>query len=176
MSVMPDSLWPHGLQRASLPCPSLSPGVCSNSCPLNYLTISSSAAPSSFGLQSFPASGSFPMSWLFTSGGQSIGASASASVLPMNIQDCFPLGLTGFIFLLSKELLRVFSSTTIWKHRFFSTKLYFGEGNGSPLQYLLPGKFHRQRSLAGYSLWGRKESDMTQQTYTHASQFVKTQH
>ena len=86
------------------------PGVCSNSCPLSYLTISSSAAPSSFGLQSFPASGYFPVSWLLTSGGQSTGPSASASVLPMNIQDCFPLGL---IFLLSKELLRVFSSTTI---------------------------------------------------------------
>ena len=83
--VMSDFLWPHEMQHARLPFPSLSPGVCSNSCPLSqwcYITISSSATPFSFCLQSFPASGSFPMSWLFTSGGQSIGA--SASVLPMN--------------------------------------------------------------------------------------------
>ena len=89
-----------GLQHASLPCPSLSPGVCSDSCPLSwwwYPTISSSATPFSFCLQSFLASRSFPMSWLFESDGQSIGASASASVLPMNIQDCFLLGLTGWI-------------------------------------------------------------------------------
>ena len=87
-------------------CP-LSPGVCSNSCPLSWwchLTISSSAAPSSFCLQSFPASGSFPISWLFTSGGQSPGASASASVLPMYIQDWFPLGWTGLISFRSKEI------------------------------------------------------------------------
>ena len=97
---MSDSLWPHGLQHDRLPCPSLSPGVCSNSCPLSwwcYLTISSSATLFSFCLQSFPASGSFTMSQLFTSGGQSIGA--SASVLPMNIQNWFPLGLTGLIIL-----------------------------------------------------------------------------
>ena len=122
---MPDSLQPHGLQHARLPCPSLSPGVCSNSCPLSqwcYLSISSSAAPFSFCLQSFPASGSFPMSWLFASGGQSIGASALASVLPMNIQDWFPLGWTGFISLLSKWLSRVFSSIIIWKHQFFSAQ------------------------------------------------------
>ena len=119
---MPDSLQPHGLQHARLPYPSLSPGVCSNSCPLSQwcsLSISSSVAPFSFCLQSFPASGSFPMSWLFASGGQSIGASALASVFPMNIQDWFPLGLAGLI-LLSKGLSRVFSSTTIWKHQFFS--------------------------------------------------------
>ena len=108
------TLRPHGLEHTRLPCPSLSPGVCSDSYPLSqwcYLTISSSAALFSFCLQSFPASGSFPMSRVFTSGGQNIGASASASVLPMNIQGWFPLGLTGLISLLSKGLSRVFSST-----------------------------------------------------------------
>ena len=123
-SVMSDSLQPHGLQHARLPCPSLSPGVCSNSCPLNWWchpTISSSVAHFSFCPQSFPASGLFPMSQLFASGGQSIGASvsASASVLPMNIQGWFPLGLTGSISLLSRGLSRVFFSTTIKKHQFF---------------------------------------------------------
>ena len=100
----------------------LSPRVCSDSCPLSqwcYLTISSFADPFSFCLQSFPAPKCFPMSWMFASGGQSIGASASASVLPMNIQGWFHLGFTGLIFLQSKGLSRVFSSTTIWKHRFF---------------------------------------------------------
>ena len=105
-----------------LPCPSPIPGACSNSCPSSrwcHPTISSSVAPFSC-LQSFPASGSFPMFWrLFTSGGQSIGASASAAVLPMNIQDWFLLGLTGLISLLSKGLSRVFSSTIVWKHQFF---------------------------------------------------------
>ena len=94
---MSDSLWPHGLQHTRLPCPSLSPGVCSNSYPLRqwcYLTISSSAARLFFGLQSFPASGSFLTNWLFASGGQRIGPSAAASVLPMNIQGWFPLGCT----------------------------------------------------------------------------------
>ena len=102
-----------------LPCLSLSPRVCSSSCPLSwwcYLTISSSATLFSFCLQSFPASGYFPLSQLFASGGQSIGASTSASVLPMNIQDWLPLGLTALI---SKGLSRVFSSTTIGKHQFF---------------------------------------------------------
>ena len=97
---MSDSLKPHGLQCARFPCPSLCPGVCSDSCPLSrwcHLTISSSATLFSFCLQSFPASGSFPMSQLFTSGGQSIGVSASASVLPMNIQGWVPLGLTSLI-------------------------------------------------------------------------------
>ena len=113
---MSNSLWPHGLQRARFLCPSLSPRVCSNSCPLSqwcYLIISSSAASVSFCLQSFPASGSFPISQLLASGGQSIGASASALVFPMNIQDWFPLGLTGWISLQSKELSRVSSSTTV---------------------------------------------------------------
>ena len=110
-SAVSDSLRPHGLQHASLLCPSPSPGVCWNSCPLGWWchpTISSSAVPFSSCLQSFPASGSFPMSQLFASGGQSIGASASALVLPMNIQDWFPLGLTGLISLQSKGLSRVF--------------------------------------------------------------------
>ena len=118
------SLQPHGLQHARLPCPTLSPGVCSNSCLLSrwwYLTISSSATSSSFFLQSVPASGSFPTPWLFSWGGQSVGGSASASVLPMNIQGWFPLGLTGLIFLLSNGFSRVFSST-IQKYQFFSTQ------------------------------------------------------
>ena len=126
---MSDSLRPHGLQHTRLPCPSLSPRICSNSCPLSwwgYLMISSSAAPFSSCPQSFPASGSFPMSWLLASCGESIGASASATVLPMNIQDWFPLGWTGWISLLSKGLSRVFSSTTIWKHQFFSISLLYG--------------------------------------------------
>ena len=97
---MSNSLLSHGLQNARLPCPSFSPRACSNSCPLGWWchpTISSSVVPFSSCLQSFPASGSFLMSRLFSSGGQSIGASASASVLPMNIQNWFPLGLTGLI-------------------------------------------------------------------------------
>ena len=98
--VISDSLQPHGLQHARPPCPSPTPGIYSNSCPLSpwcHPTISSSVIPFSSCLQSFPASGSFPMSQFFTSGGQRIGASASASVLPMNIQDWFPLGWTGLI-------------------------------------------------------------------------------
>ena len=108
-----------------LPCPSLSPGVCSNSCPFSqwcHPTISSSVACFFSCLQSFPASGSFTMSLLFASGSQSIGASAFASVLPMNIQDWFPLGLTGLISWLSKGLSRVFSNTTVQKYQFFSAK------------------------------------------------------
>ena len=124
--VISDSLWAHGLQHARLPCPSPSPRVCSNSCPLSWSchpTISSFVIPFSSCLQSFPASGSFPMSQLFASGDQSIGvsASASASVLPVNIQDLFPLGLTGLISLLSKGLSGVFSRTTVRKHQFFGT-------------------------------------------------------
>ena len=107
----------RGLQQARLPCPSPTPGACSNSCPSSrwcHQTISSSVVPFSCS-QSFPTSGSFPMSRFFPSGGQSIGASASVSVLSMNIQEWFPLGLTGLTFQ-SKGLSRVFSSTTIWKH------------------------------------------------------------
>ena len=125
-SVVSDSLRPHGLQYTSLPCPSPTPGVYSNSCPSSqwcHPTVSSSVIPFSSHLQSFPASVSFPMNHFFTSGSQSIGASASASVLPMNIQDWFPLWLTGWISLQSKGLSRVFSNTTVQKHQFFSTQL-----------------------------------------------------
>ena len=117
------TLWPQGLQHARLPCPPLPLGVCSNSCPLSwwcYLIISLSVASFSICPQSFPASGCFPMSQLFPSGGLSIGASALASVLPMNIQNWFLLGLTSLISLQSKGLSRVFSSTTIRKHQFLS--------------------------------------------------------
>ena len=121
--VVSNSLWPHGLQHARLHYPPLSPGVCSNSCPLSwwcFLTISSSGTPfSSSCPQSFPASESFPVSQLFVSGGQSIGASASASALLMTIQDWFPLGWTGWISLESMGCSRVSSSTTIRKHQFF---------------------------------------------------------
>ena len=105
-SVMSNSLWPHGLQHSSLPCPSLFPGVCSNSCPLSrwcHPTLSSSAAPFSSCPQSFPAPRSFPMSQRFTSDGQSIGASVSESVLPVNIKGWFPLGLIGWISLQSNQ-------------------------------------------------------------------------
>ena len=120
------TLWPHGLQHARLPCPSPTPGACSNSCPSSqwcYPTISSSVVPFSSLLQYFPASRSFPMSQFFASDSQSIGASASASILPMSIHGWLPLGLTGLISLLSKGLSRVFFSTTFWKHQFFSLQL-----------------------------------------------------
>ena len=108
--VVFNSLQPHGLQHTRLPCPSPSPGACSNSCPLSHWChpIISSVAPLFSCLQSFSASGSFPVSQFFASGGQSIGASALASVLPMNIQNWFPLGMTGLISLLSKGLSRVY--------------------------------------------------------------------
>ena len=125
-SGVSDSLWPHGLQHARPPCPSPALGVYSKSCPLSqwcHPTISSSVICFSFHLQSFPESGAFPVSQFFTSGGQSIGVSALASVLPRKIQDWFPLGLTGWISLLAKGLSRVFSKTTVQKHQFFSTHL-----------------------------------------------------
>ena len=125
-SVVSDSLRLHGLQHARLPCPSPSPRACSNSCTLSqwgHPTISSSVVPFCSCLQSFPASGSFPMSWLFASDCQSIGASASASVLPMSIQNWFPLGLTSLVFLQSKGLPRVFSNITVQKHQFFGIQL-----------------------------------------------------
>ena len=124
---MSNSLWPHGLQHTRLPSPSPFPRACSNSCPLSQwcrLTISSSAGPFSVCPHSFPALGFFPKNGLFTSGDQSIGASASASVLPMNIQDWFLLGLTGLISLQSKGLSRVFSGTIVQKHQFFSAQLF----------------------------------------------------
>ena len=122
-SVMSDSLWPHGLQHARLHCPSPTPGVYLNTCPLKqccHPTISSSVTLFSFRLQSFPASGAFPMSPLFASGDQSVGASTLISVLLMNIQSSFLLVLIGLMSLLSKGLSRVFSSTTVQKHQFFS--------------------------------------------------------
>ena len=125
-SVVSNSLWPHGPQHTRFPCPSPTPRPCSNSCPSSqwhHSNISSSVVLFSSCLQSFPTSVSFPMSQLFESGGQSIGVSASASVLPMNIEDWFPLGWTGLISLWSKGLSRVFSNTTVQKHQFFSLQL-----------------------------------------------------
>ena len=123
-SVMLGTLWPHGLQHTRIPCPPPSPWVCSNSCPLSqwcHPTISSSSAPFSSCPQSFPASGVFSNSRLLASGGPSFGASASASVPPVNIQGWFSFGLTVWISFLSKGLSRVFSSTTIQKLQFFGT-------------------------------------------------------
>ena len=127
--VMSDSLWPHGLQHARPPCASPTPGVYSNSCSLSqwcHPTVSSSVIPFSSCLQSFPASGSSQMSQFFTSGGQSIGVSASAPVLSMNIQDWSPLGCTGWVSLLSKGLSRVFSNTTVQKHQFLMLSFLYG--------------------------------------------------
>ena len=125
---MSSSLWPHGLQHARLLCSSPIPWAFTfqKSCPLSrwcHPIISSSVVPFSSSLRSFQASGSFSVSWFFASGGQSIGVLASASVLPMNIQDWVPLGLISLIFLQSKELSRVFSNTTVQKHQFFSIQL-----------------------------------------------------
>ena len=125
-TIMSDSLWSHGLQHASLPCPSPTSGVHPNPCPLCrwcHPTISSSVIPFSSCPQSFPASGSFQMSQLFASGGQSIGVSASTSVLPMNTQDWSPWGWTDWISLQSKGLSKVFTNTTVQKHQFFGTQL-----------------------------------------------------
>ena len=125
-TVMSNSLQPHGLQHATPPYPSPTPVVYSNSCALSpwcHPAISSSVVPLSSRLQFFPASGSYPMSQFSTSGGQIIGESASASVLPMNIQDWFPLGWTDWISLLSKRLSRVFFNITVQKHQFFGAQL-----------------------------------------------------
>ena len=125
-SVMSYSSWPHEPQHAKPPCPSPTPKVHPNSCPPSrwlHPTISSSVIPFSSCPQSFPASGSFQMSQLFISGGQSVRVLASTSVLPMNMQDGFPLGWTGWISLQSKGLSRVFSNTTVQKHQFFGTQL-----------------------------------------------------
>ena len=125
-SVVSDSLWPHESQHARPPCPSPTPRVSSNSCPSSrwcHPAISSSVVPFSSCPQSLPASGTFPMSQLFAWGGQRIGVSASASVLPMNTQDWSALGWTSWISLQSKGLSRVFSNITVQKHQFFSTQL-----------------------------------------------------
>ena len=127
-SVMSDSLRPHESQHARLPCPSPTPRVYTNSCPSSqwcHPAISSSVVPFCSCPQSLPASGSFPMSQLFAWGGQSIGVSASASVLPMNIQNWFSLEWTGWISLQSKGLSRVFSNTTVQRHHFFGPQLSF---------------------------------------------------
>ena len=125
-SVVSNSLRPCGLQHTRLPCPSPTPGAFSNSCPLSWwchLTILSSVVHFSSCLQSFPTSRSFPVSQFFASGGQSIGVSASSSVLPVNTQDWSPWGWTDWIFLESKGLSRVFSNTTVQKHQFFVSQL-----------------------------------------------------
>ena len=129
---MSNSLRPHGLRHNRLPCFSPAPGACSNSHPSIqwcHPTISSSVVPLSSCLQSFPALGSFPVSQFFASGSQRIGASASASILPMNIQYWFPLGLTGLISLESKGLSRVFSNTTVRKHQLFSAQPSLGSNS-----------------------------------------------
>ena len=125
-SVVSDSLWPHEPQHARPPCPSPTPRIYPNPCPSSqwcHPVISSSVIPFSSCPQSLPALGSFPMSQLFAWGGQSIGVSASTSVLPMNTQECSPLGWTGWIFLQSKGLSIVFSKTTVQKHQFFGAQL-----------------------------------------------------
>ena len=142
---MSDCLRPHGLQHARLPSPSPSPGGCSNSCALSqwcHPIISSSVVPFSCCLRSFPASGSFLMSQLFASGGQNIGASVSASILLMNIQDWFPLGFTDLISLQSQGLSRVFSNTTTQKHQFFGHMMW---RTGSLEKTLMLGKIEGRR-------------------------------
>ena len=137
---MSHCLRPHGLQNAKLLFPSPTPRTCSNSyLPSQYChpTISSSVIPFSSCIQSFPASGSFPMSQFFPSGGQGIGASASASILPMNIQDWLPLGLNGLISLLSMGLSRVFPNSTVQKHQFFSSVFFMVQLSHS---YMTTGK------------------------------------
>ena len=139
--VVSDSLRPHRLQHARLPCPLPSPGACSNECPLSQW-----CHPAvSFCLQSFPASESFQMIQFSASGGQSIGVSASASVLPVNIQDWFPLGLIDWISLQSKGLSRVFSNTTVQKHQFFSTQPSLWSSSQLSHPYVLFGE--------GYFSW-----------------------
>ena len=138
-SVVSDYLPPHGLQHGRLPCPLPTPGAGTNSCPLNlwcHPTISSSVIPFSH-FQSFPASGSFQRSQSFTSSGQSIGASDSASVLPMIIQDWFHLGWNGWISCQSQGLSRVFSNTTVQKYQFFGTQLLL---ESTPTPYMTTGK------------------------------------
>ena len=139
-SVVSNSLRPRESQQTRPPCPSAAPRVHPNPCPLSWWchpTISSSVIPFSSCLQSFPASGSFLMSQFFTSGGQSIGASASASVLPMYMQDWSPLGLTGWISLQSKGLSRICSNITVQKHQFFSAQLSLWSNSHS---YMTNGK------------------------------------
>ena len=140
---MSDSWWPHEPQHSRPPCPSPTPGVHPNPCPLNqwcHATISSSVIPFSSCPQSFPASGCFPMSQIFASGGQSIGLSVSTSVLPMNTQDWSPLGWTGWISLQFKGLSSVFSNTTVQKHQFFGTQLSLQSNSRWTTSYMTTGK------------------------------------
>ena len=165
-SVMSDSLRTHELQHARPPCPSPTPRVHWDSCPLSqwcHPTISSSVTSFSSCPQSFPTSGSFPMRWLFPSGSKSIGA--LASVLPLNIKGWFPLGLTGLITLHSKGFSRVFSNTTAQKHQFFSAQPSLRRRQQHPTPVLLPGKSHGRRSLVGCSPWGREESGTTERLH-----------
>jgi len=157
---MSGSLWPLGLQHTRFPCPSPTPGVCSNSCPWSrwcHPTISSSVVPFSSCLQSSPASGSFPMSQFFISGGQSIGVSASASVLLLNTQDWFPLGLTCRISLQAKGLLRVFSNTAVQKQQFFSAQLSLLSNSHTHTRLLeKPQLWLNRRTFVGKLMFGFK--------------------
>ena len=142
-SVVSNFLWPHGLQHTRLPCPLLSLGACSNSCPLSqwcYRTISSPVASFSSSPQPFPESGSFPMSRLFASSGQITGAPVTASVLPVNSQDWFPLGLTDLISLLTLGLSRDFARTIVQKHQFFSSQPSLWYSSHIYYWYLTTGK------------------------------------
>ena len=157
---MSESLRPHGLQHARPPCPSPTSRVYSNSCPLSrwcHSTISSSVIPLSSHLQSFPVSSSFQMSQFFASEGQSIGVSASASVLPMNIQGWFPLGWTGLISLQSKGLSRVFSNTTVQKHHFFGTQLSLWYDSHMSHDVMAHEKSHNGKAIAltGWTFVGK---------------------
>ena len=164
---MSDSLWPHELQYTRPPCPSPTPGVYPNPSPLSWwchATISSSVIPFSSHLQSFPASGAVQMSQFFSSSGQSIGVSASASVFPMNIQSWYPLGSTGLTSLLSRGFSKIFSSTTIQKHQFFSAQPSLWLNSYLYMRVVIKnlGVGDGQGGLACCSSWGRKESDMTE--------------
>ena len=150
----PHSLQPHRPQHTRPPCPSPTPRIYSDSCPLSrwcHPTISSSVVPFSSRLQSFPVSGSFQMSQFFASSGQSIGVSASASVLPMNIQDWFPLGWTDWISLQSKGLWRVFSNTTVQKHQSFGASILLSNSHTWLLDYIL--ECRRKRRWFLYSVF-----------------------
>ena len=156
---MSDSLQPHGLQHTRPPCPSPTSRACSNSCPLSqwcHPAILSSVLPFSSCPQSLPASGSFPMSQLFAWGGQSIGVSASASVLPMNTKDWSPLGWTGWVSLQPKGLSRVFSSITVQKHQFFDAQLSLWS-NSTELHFFKIffwcGPFLKSLNLLQYCFW-----------------------
>ena len=163
-SFMSDCLRPHGLQHARPPCPSPTLWACSNSCRWCHPTISSSVVPFSSCLQSFPASGSFPISQFLSSGGQSkLELQIQPSVLPMYIKDWFPLGLTCWISLQSKGISRVFSNTIVQKQ----PNPVFGERKWQPKAVFLPGEFHGQRNLAVYSPWGLKDLDKTEWLSLH---------